>query len=203
VPSDDPRFWSLREALASYASDPDDPPVADDDTIQAAVSVVLRGRAELELLLIKRARSERDPWSGHMALPGGRRDPEDDSLVGTAIRETREETGLALGDHALHLGRLDPVAPRSVRLPRISIHPFVFGTHGAVEARADPGEVAAIHWLPLARVRAPDAVESVEIEVHGESRTFPCYRWKGEVVWGLTFRILQQFLEAAPELLGE
>lgn len=164
---------------------------------------MLRGRSELELLLIKRARSERDPWSGHMALPGGRRDPDDESLLGTAIRETREETGLTLESDALHLGRLDEVAPRSVRLPRISIHPFVFGTHGRSEARPDSREVAAVHWIPLTHFRAPDAVESVKIELHDETRSFPCFRWEAEVIWGLTFRILRQFLEAAPELLGE
>lgn len=164
---------------------------------------MLRGRRELEVLLIKRARSERDPWSGHMALPGGRRDPDDASLLQTAIRETREETGLALSSDALHLGRLEEVGPRSARLPRISIHPFVFGTHGAAEARAVSREVAAIHWVPLTRFRAPGAVESVEIELHGETRRFPCYRWKGEVIWGLTYRMLEQFMEAAPDLLGE
>lgn len=202
APPDDPRFWSLREALASYASDPDDPPVSDDEVLQAAVSLVLRGREELDLLVIKRARADGDPWSGHMALPGGRRDARDDSLLHTAIRETREETGLHLRTGALHLGRLDEVAPTSSRLPRISIHPFVFGTHGAAEARPDPREVQAVHWVPLAHLRGPDSVESVEIELRGEHRAFPCFRWEGEVIWGLTFRILEQFLEAAPEMLG-
>ena len=111
----DPRFWVLSEALASYASDAADPPPPDPDFLQAAVSVVIRGRPQLELLLIKRARSERDPWSGHMALPGGRRDPDDTSLLDTAVRETREETGLDLAAGGVHLGRLEEVTPGSVR----------------------------------------------------------------------------------------
>ena len=197
-PARDARFWTLREALASYAGDPDDPPPEHEDRLQAAVSLVLRGRDDLELLLIRRARSERDPWSGHMALPGGRRDPDDDSLLETAIRETEEETGVELTGDALHLGRLVEVAPRSVRLPRLSIHPFVFGVHRSTEARVASVEVAAVHWVPLEELRRPGAAGSVEIGVRGETREFPCFRVEGEVVWGLTFRILSQLLEASP-----
>ena len=92
----DVRFWLLSEALASYAGDAGDPPIHEGDRLQAAVSVVIRGRGELDFLLIKRARSERDPWSGHMALPGGRRDDSDGDLLHTARRETLEETGVDL-----------------------------------------------------------------------------------------------------------
>ena len=82
----DPRFWVLSEALASYAGDEDDPLLLDEAYLQAAVAVVLRvAGPDLDLLLIKRAQSERDPWSGHMALPGGRRDPGDDDLRATGI----------------------------------------------------------------------------------------------------------------------
>ena len=77
----------------------------------AAVSVVVRANRHLDLLLIKRARSERDPWSGHMALPGGRRDPEDRDLEATASRETLEETGLDLAGVGTPLGRLDLLTP--------------------------------------------------------------------------------------------
>jgi hypothetical protein len=73
----DPRFWVLSEALASYAGDANDPLVLEGEVVQASVALVLRARDPLEILLIKRATSERDPWSGHMALPGGRRDGAD------------------------------------------------------------------------------------------------------------------------------
>lgn len=201
-PSEDPRFWTLREALSNYAADPDDPAVRPGQALQAAVSLVLRGSDELELLLIKRARLEGDPWSGHMALPGGRRDPADPSLLETAIRETREEVGIALsGTGSLHLGRLEEVSPRSARLPSLSIHPFVFGVHRSTDARTESPEVDAVHWVPVARFREDGAVESVEIELRSEARTFPCFRVEGEAVWGLTYRILSQFLEVSPALL--
>ncbi len=194
----DPRFFVLSEALASYASDPDDPPVQDDERVQAAVALVLRGAHPLELLLIKRARSPRDPWSGHMALPGGRRDPVDGTLVRTALRETHEETGLALEEARSLLGPLDPVSPSSARLPRLTVFPFVFGALPDAQARVASTEVADVFWVSLDQLRDPATHDTVPIELPGGSRSFPCYRVGREIVWGLTYRILRQFLERYP-----
>jgi len=195
----DPRFWVLSEALASYATDADDPPVRDDDRLEAAVSLVLRGNEHLEILLIKRARSERDPWSGHMALPGGRRDPEDSSLLDTAVRETLEETGLDLASEGLHLGQLARVAPASVRLPSIVIAPYVFGAPADAEARVASREIDQVHWVRLEHLRTPSTRGSVDILLPGGTRAFPCFHVVGEVVWGLTYRILTQFLDVYPD----
>lgn len=195
----DPRFWVLSEALASYAADAADPPPRDPDFLEAAVALVIRARDHLELLLIKRARSERDPWSGHMALPGGRRDPDDATLRQTAVRETLEETGLDLAASGVHLGRLDEVAPGSVRLPKLTIAPFVYGAPASAEAFVASREVEAVHWIPLDELRAPATHGEVEIPLPGGARTFPCYRVVGEIVWGLTYRILDQFLTLYPD----
>ncbi len=195
----DARFWVLSEALASYAADADDPPVRDEDTLEAAVSLVLRGNDHLELLLIKRARSERDPWSGHMALPGGRRDPVDDTLLDTAVRETLEETGLNLVAEGVHLGHLEHVAPASVRLPSLVIAPFVFGARAGAEARVASREVDQVHWVRVDELRAAETHGSVDIPLPGGTRAFPCFNVVGDVVWGLTYRILTQFLDVYPD----
>lgn len=198
---DDSRLWVVREALASYASDPDDPPVTEDDRLQAAVSLVLRGGDALDVLLIKRAHHDGDPWSGHMALPGGRRDPDDATLADTAMRETREETGVDLERTGQPLGRLAVVAPQSVRLPRITIAPFVFAVPEGTGARVASREVDAVHWVPLDELRRPETAGTVEIALPGGGRSFPCLNVAGDVVWGLTYRILTDFLEALPQPL--
>lgn len=201
----DPRFDAVREALSSYASDADDPPLDRSDRIQAAVSLALRGRAgDLDLLLIKRARNPRDPWSGHMALPGGRRDPRDSSLLDTAVRETLEETGLALprSEGSGFLGRLERVAPSSPRLPAISISPFVFGVGAEAVARVASGEVERVVWVGLDELRDPATTGKVEIELPGGPRVFPCLRVADEIVWGLTYRIVTDFLDRSPDRLA-
>src|SRR5215471_21768996 len=74
----------------------------------AAVAAILRDReGEAEVLLIRRAQKTGDPWSGHMAFPGGRQDPSDLDLLHTAVRETQEEVGLELSPGRNLIGRLD------------------------------------------------------------------------------------------------
>lgn len=191
----DPRFWVLSEALASYAGDPNDPLMLQGGYLQAAVALVLRAREPLELLLIKRATSERDPWSGHMALPGGRRDDSDRDLLTTARRETLEETGVDLAADGRPLGRLEDVTPTSPRLPKLTISPFVFGVPAQVEARVASGEVERVCWVSLEELRAPSTRCTVEIPLPGGPRDFPSFHVLGEHVWGLTYRILERFLE--------
>lgn len=195
---DDPRFGMLREALSAYASDADDPPYRAGDYLQAAVALVVRGREELDVLLIKRARRSGDPWSGHMALPGGRRDAADTSLLETAVRETREETGLDLDRQGVHLGRLGGVAPRSVHLPRMTVAPFVFGVPHDAPARVASPEVDQVHWVALHVLGSPEVRGTIELVLAGGSEEFPCLNVAGEVVWGLTYRILEDFLGRLP-----
>ena len=162
--------------------------------IQAAVALVLREPEPVDLLLIKRARSPRDPWSGHMALPGGRLEPADPHLLATAMRETLEETGVALERGTTYLGRLPSISPGSVRLPHIAISPHVFLARDPLEAFPASGEVAAVHWVSLEELRSPGVRDEVQIDLPDGTRSFPCYRVAGEVVWGLTYRILSDFL---------
>ena len=164
---------------------------------RAAVAVVLRETAELELLLIQRAISQRDPWSGHMALPGGRFSPGDRSLVSTAIRETAEETGLILDPGERLLGSLDPLSPSTRRLPPLVIAPFVFGVEETVTVVPDPREVQAALWVPLSHLQDPATRQVVEIPLPEGPIPFPAFQLgqRGEhVVWGLTYRILDRFL---------
>jgi 8-oxo-dGTP pyrophosphatase MutT (NUDIX family) len=160
---------------------------------------VLRPHEELELLLIKRAERESDPWSGHIALPGGRRDPADTDLIATAFRETAEETGVAAHRGGRLLGGLDEVHPRNPRLPSIVVAPFVIGVPAGTTAHPDPREVDAALWVPLSALRDPGAVSEILIELEDGRRAYPSLRYRDYVIWGLTHRIVTQFLEVVGE----
>jgi 8-oxo-dGTP pyrophosphatase MutT (NUDIX family) len=108
----------------------DHPPLAIDPEQgmrQAAILLALRARndGEPELLMIKRAEAEGDPWSGHVACPGGRMEPGDGDLAVTAVRETLEETGVDVARDGRLLGHLDDISPRTPVLPPIVIRPYV------------------------------------------------------------------------------
>jgi 8-oxo-dGTP pyrophosphatase MutT (NUDIX family) len=155
--------------------------------IWAAVAVILAPDPDA-VLLIRRAERAGDPWSGHMALPGGRQDPSEPDLVTTAIRETQEEVGLVLSPEQV-AGSLDDVVPRTPVLPPIAVRPFVFVLDRRREPAPNP-EVAAAQWVALDRLLDPLNFDTVEYEIRGEHRRFPAYRLDESVVWGLTERIL-------------
>lgn len=189
-----PTLEEIRAALAGHA--PSLQPA--DGRGEAAVAMVLRSRGSRpEVLFIERARKDGDPWSGHMAFPGGRRDPGDTSVRQTAERETREEVGLELAGAEV-LGRLDDLEGRRDGRPAgLVISAFVYHLERPGMLRTNH-EVEAAFWVPLRAL----------IEPHRQVR----YRWRrdrgalgmpgirvGEadphVVWGLTYRFVESFLE--------
>src|SRR6185503_14558552 len=120
----------------------------------AAIALIVRpsDAGEPELLMIKRAEHEQDPWSGHIACPGGRMEPGDRDLEQTAIRETWEETAIDLARDGRILGTLDDISPRTPSLPPLVIRPFVAVVKHEVTISASL-EVAEAFWVPLAVIR--------------------------------------------------
>ncbi|MEP6833780.1 MAG: CoA pyrophosphatase [Gemmatimonas sp.] len=162
---------------------------------QAAVAALIRIADErVELLFIKRALLERDPWSGHVAFPGGRRDAADESLAVTAIRETREELSMDIARHGKIVGRLDDLAPRSPALPPIIVRPFVAVVPASLTFELSAREVADAFWVPISLLRSPEAQTDYQLSRDGVEARFPAYAIGSHVVWGLTERIVSQLL---------
>ncbi|MBC7788846.1 MAG: CoA pyrophosphatase [Anaerolineae bacterium] len=162
---------------------------------RASVAVILRlGHHEaLELLLIKRAEFAGDPWSGHVALPGGRREDADISPTATAVRETLEETAIDLTRDGSLIGALDELQPRSAILPPITIAPFVFVTKSDVQMVLSD-EVADAFWVPLASLTDPQSVREIEMELLSGAQRVRSFGYGTHEIWGLTERILSRLL---------
>lgn len=163
--------------------------------IEAAVAIVLAPDEQdaLHLLFVRRAEVAADPWSGQMALPGGRREAQDPDLLTTATRETFEETGVRLEAETL-LGELDDLAPVTPTLPPIAVRPFVFGLPARPVVR--PSSEVALHvWAALDGL--PAAAGESEIAIRGAQLTVPSYRVGSHVVWGMTQRIIRHLLDLA------
>jgi len=163
----------------------------DEPFLEAAVALILRPTAHgVELLFIKRATRDDDPWSGQIALPGGRFDMDDESLEATAVRETFEEVDLDLRTHGTIIGSLDEVRPRTPVLPPVIVRPYV-AIVGADVALVPSVEVAELFWAPLDRVFDPHATRETEIVVRGLKTKRPAIHYRGHIIWGMTEQILR------------
>ncbi|MDX1661670.1 MAG: CoA pyrophosphatase [Gemmatimonadota bacterium] len=195
----DPRIARLSDAIDSRTAQRVD---RAPEHIEAAVTVLLRSRDALEILLVRRAEREIDPWSGHVGLPGGRREPGDADLVQTALRETEEETGVAVDRQGRTLGFLDEVEPAGPDLPPIVVAPLVGVVPADVSLEIDPRELVDATWAPIPALRDP-AARDRHLERIGEVEiAFPAIRYEEFLVWGLTHRILTGFLELVGPLEG-
>ena len=188
------RAW-LARLEASLAQRPGVRVKVDASVRLAAVLAMFRvaDDGELELLFIKRAEYEGDPWSGHVALPGGRHEPQDASLEDTAVRETLEELGVDVRAHGRVLGALDDLHPRTPVLPPICVRPYVAVLEDDVPL-VPSSEVAAAFWVPLSALLHPETAVEATIVVRGEERVVPSYRFGDYTIWGMTERILSGLL---------
>jgi len=165
---------------------------------EAAVAMVLRERnGAVEMLFIKRAVHEGDPWSGQVGLPGGRRDDGEADLADTVVRETREELGLDIHVHGELIGALDELRPRTPLLPPVIVRPYVAILRDT-PAFVLSSEVASHFWVPLSALFDPANTRNTRVQTRG---TFWMWRdaihYDAHVIWGLTERILRTFQEVA------
>lgn len=188
-----PQVDEVRSALARHRA------ATLDAAARAAVAMVLRPGAarRAEVLLIERARKEGDPWSGHMAFPGGRQDPEDPDPRTTAERETLEEVGMDLSGAEL-LGRLDDLGGRhGGHSGGLVISAFVY--HVPDPPRLVPNEeVESAFWFPLGQLLARERHVDYPFRSEIGALSMPGVRVgpaEPHVVWGLTYRFLEHFFE--------
>jgi 8-oxo-dGTP pyrophosphatase MutT (NUDIX family) len=191
-----PRIEDIRRSLSGYA-----PSLAKRDSERrASVALVLRegaGRGA-EILFIERAEKDGDPWSGHMAFPGGRVDLPAESPEQAAVRETLEEVGLALAREA-RLGRLDDMEGHHAgRAQGMVISAFVYHAQNPGRLVPQASEVRETLWVPVRELVEPTR------HVRRPFRGTGSFEFPGivvgepdrHVVWGLTYRFLEVFFRA-------
>lgn len=155
---------------------------------RAAVAIIIKEGvdSELSLLMIQRAEYAHDRWSGQMAFPGGKQDPQDTNILATAKRELKEE--LALDNHLSLLGRLSDINARSSKPMEkaMVITPFVFmATHEL--APVNNVEVAKTLWIPVAHF-----AESNRKTLAFRGKELPCFYYNDHCIWGLSLMMIDE-----------
>ena len=187
-----PDVVKLRSALESHSGVRAD---NDEGVRRAAVALIIRAgdNGAPELLFIKRSEYPADPWSGQVAFPGGREDAADPTLADTAIRETREETGIDLIRDGTVIGTLDDLRPNTVKLPAVIVRPYVVLLN-RFEPLVLSDEVALAFWIPLEAFKDAPAWRDTDVLARGVQMNRRAFHHQGQVIWGMTERILAQLL---------
>lgn len=157
---------------------------------RAAVCLILADDGEGGAAVVLTRRAEHlSAHSGQFALPGGRIDP-GETAAEAALREAREEIGLALAPESI-LGRLDDYPTRSGYL----ITPIVAWAPRDAATIANPTEVTAIYRVHLADLSRPGSPEFVAIPE--SDRPVIRYPLLGTLIHAPTAAVLYQFMEVA------
>ncbi len=167
----------------------------------AGVAVIFQSPGDKdEVLLIRRAEREGDPWSGQVAFPGGMVSPNDRSFEDTARRETAEEVGIDLSPEAARF--LGYMSEFKARTREVAVVPSVFTLDAAPEVTLN-SEAASYDWVPLKSLAREDARSTFVLRRKGADVGFPSFVYRDLVIWGLTARILSAILGAGPGSEGD
>lgn len=163
---------------------------------RSAVAVILREEDHgLETLMIKRADREGDPWSGHMAFPGGRADASDDNNLHTARRETWEEIGLDTHAHTECVGRLSDRETHALGgAYSMVVTPYIF-TIDEVPDLNPNHEVAEVIWVPLGFLADQDNRQTMQWQRQHMTVDMPCYYFEEKRIWGLSLGMLDELVD--------
>jgi 8-oxo-dGTP pyrophosphatase MutT (NUDIX family) len=158
--------------------------------VPAAVLLPLLDRPQGVHVLFTKRSDDVPHHKGQISFPGGTVDDGDDSRLHTALREVREEIGLER-DAVEILGALDDLEAST----GFVITPFVGVVRTSVRLVPDGNEIERVFELPLSGLLDPGNFRTEDWEQNGRSRRISVFECEGEVVWGITARILRQFLD--------
>jgi 8-oxo-dGTP pyrophosphatase MutT (NUDIX family) len=154
------------------------------DGIKAAVLLPIVARKEPTLLFTRRTETLAR-HSGQISFPGGRSEKGDLSPVETALRETREETGIEAG-YVTVAGYLD----RYLTGTGFDIQPVVGVLAEGFALAPDPREVASIFEVPLAFLLDPANRRRETRHIGGRERRFYAITYQEHEIWGATAAII-------------
>ncbi len=162
----------LRDRLLHYRPSP--------DQVDAAVLIPVTDTPTPEIILTRRA-THMTSHAGEVAFPGGKRDSTDTSIVATALRESREEIGLA-ADHVEIIGEMNTFVSRV----GLRVQPFVGMVPGDVPLVANPDEIESIFRVPVEYFLNEKPVYTHKFRFRDQEFTVPSFNYGEYVIWGLT-----------------
>ena len=156
----------------------------------AAVLLVLYAKDGEYCVLLNKRSEEVEYHKGEISFPGGARDPEDQDFLDTALRETEEEMGIDRKDVTI-LGELDAVVTNS----RFHVKVFVGSIAYPYKFKPSAVEIAEVLEVPIPSLNDPSNLRIETRWENGVPVSTRSYAYQEHLIFGVTARILQQFLE--------
>lgn len=164
------------------------------DFVDAAVMMILKEESgDTSMLFIKRPDSQGDPFSGHVAFPGGKMKSDDSSKLDTAVRETIEEIGVDVNQSGRIIGELDDVNPNNPRASTYIVTPYLSVLEQEISIIPDRREVETVLWVPVRHLLNEKNFKIRQRERGGKLVEDYAYSFEQYIIWGMTGRILHRF----------
>lgn len=161
--------------------------------MEAAVAAIVTATRDPEILVLKRRPHPRDPWSGHYAFPGGRRDPEDNDLLDTCLRETREECGIVLSSSMLVKRYPVQYAGNHMNKP-VPVTTYLFELTCKPVIALQHSEIVCYEWLPLSFIADQASRVHLPLSRSQPQRLFPAIPATDGLIWGFTYGVMMTLL---------
>jgi len=159
-------------------------------TATAAVAIIKCLVPKESFLILRRTTHPLDPWSGHFSFPGGRKEKNDNNLLSTCIRETREEVGVLLKPETMELKLPVTPAGRNVQSP-IWVQPFIFTLQHQPAIVPNSEEVQSTYWLNSEDFQDINRHRQVELQ---PNRLFDAFPIDDYYLWGFTYKLLKSII---------
>ena len=182
---------SAKEVVRRALSASSKKAIADPSLTPAAVMVLLYVKNGEYHVLLNRRTNRVAHHKGEISFPGGSRDDGDETLLHTALRETREEMGILPHDVEV-VGEMDDLATTRTRFlitPHVGVIPYPY------PLRPSEAEVAEVLEVPLSALMDGGALRDEVHVVDGRLVSALAYSYQGNLIYGATARVLSRLLE--------
>lgn len=152
--------------------------------------LITKVNSNFHFLMIQRTTYD-GAHSGQMAFPGGKKEPQDATILDTAIRECYEEIGI----HVSKSDILGALTPLFIPVSQFVVYPFIAYIDSSLQFKKDPNEVEEIYLFNLQDFFKPENIQDFSFQIQNQTMTVPSYRFQEQTVWGASAMILSEWYD--------